>query len=192
MLTKKDIIEKLISSDALVRELGADEVRDMLEFNSVSEDEVYEYALSLLGALDMKNTKQSETGILFALSHLVSYCDYMLLRDVNWQQLLPILERVNDFRTICILDIFGVSYDLQYLPVIQKYKNHYVENIRSAAINAEKFLLEGIYYLNLNNEVVQPISSDLKTPDLNQDFGENSFADRNDTNKSVDEQDLKD
>jgi hypothetical protein len=55
--------------------------------------------------------------------------------------------------------------------------------------------VKGLSYLHdhptLRDAVVpvQAISSDLKTPDSDQDFGENSAVDRNDTNESVDKQD---
>ena len=194
-LTKEDIFKELLSSDVRLRILGSKETRDMVEYDSIKENEISGYIDHLLEALGYDNSQEADDEIINSICFLFDSYNIM---SVDLTPFLSIIEgsyRKKKYHADSIVEIiwmFARRCCNQYSPVIQLCKSCKNKRIYSEAMKAEEYM-----YKNAVPEVlpapvlVHPISSAPKPQVSDAISGENSEIEQTDTTKSVDSLDEK-
>ena len=144
-LTKEYIFQELISPDMKLRSLGADEVRDMIEFDSIAENEIPEYIDHLLKALQYDNTHETDNSIIFAICFLF---DSFNIASVNLTPFMSIIEgtyRKKKFHDDIIIEIiwmFARRHSIKFLPAIKLCTLLKNQIINAEAEKAEEYILK--------------------------------------------------
>jgi len=144
-LTKDSIFQELLSSDMKLRILGADEVRDMIEFDSIKENEILEYIDHLLKALLFDNSPKADESIIFAMCFLIdSYnvisvdlAPFMSIIDGTYRK-----KRFHDDIIIEIIWMFARRHNIKFMPLIQLCKSLKNQKLALEAVKAEIYILE--------------------------------------------------
>jgi hypothetical protein len=147
-LTKEGIFQELLSSDMKLRILGADGTRDMIEYDSIEENEIPEYIAHLLKALQYDNSPNTDDSIISAMCLLFDTYNFTF---VDLAPLMSIIMSIIDgtyrkkrFHDDVILEIiwmFTRKYHIKFMPIIQLCKSLKNQKLNFEAVKAEEYIL---------------------------------------------------
>lgn len=135
-----DQIMKMADKKKADQKLG--EIADIIYFGGLDSSELKQVLQKMIGYLAKEKDQVVRETLLNTI--LEAIVKYDVGEALTYDEIIPILDKFNEEELGYALDILGFSRDDNYLPVLSKYLQHPVKEIRETAADA----IEEIKYHN--------------------------------------------